>query len=93
MSSFSQRDGCVKTSLVYMVRLRAIAASLPLLSSSMRASAREEGVGEVEGGGSGPKVLGGEDVGEVCSGELGGLGKRAVFLSKKVGLVNRPSKG
>ena len=80
-----------------MVWRMAIAASLPLLSSSMRASAREEGVGEVEGGGSGPKVLGGEvsgeDVGEVCSGELGGLGKRAVFLSKKVGLVNRPSKG
>ena len=54
-------------------------------------------MGEVEGGGSGPKVLGGEvsgeDVGEVCSGELEGLGKRAVFLSKKVGLVNRPSKG
>ena len=51
----------------------------------------------MDGGGSGPKVLGGEDsgedVGEVFSGELGGLGKRAVFLSKKVGLVNRPSKG
>ena len=51
----------------------------------------------MDGGGSGPNVLGGEvsdeDVGEVFSGELGGLGKRAVFLSKKVGLVNRPSKG
>ena len=26
-------------------------------------------------------------------GEEGGLGKRALFLRKKVGLVNRPSKG
>ena len=58
-------------------------------------------MGEEEGEGSGPKVLGGvdsgedvgEDVGEVCSGELGGLGGRAVFLSKKEGLVNSPSKG
>ena len=58
-------------------------------------------MGEQEGGGSGPKVLGGEDsgedvgeeVGEVSSGELGGLGRRAVFLSKKEGLVNSPSKG
>ena len=67
------------------------------MASSIRASAREDGLGEEEDGGSGPKVLGGEvsgeDVGEVCSGELGGLGKRAVFLSKKVGLVNRSSKG
>ena len=51
----------------------------------------------MEGGGSGPNVLGGEvsgeDVGEVFSGESGGFGKRAVFLSKKVGWVNRPSKG
>ena len=54
-------------------------------------------------GGSGPIGLGrelsGEDVDEVFSGEEvglgeeGGLGKRAVFLWKKVGLVNRPSKG
>ena len=54
-------------------------------------------MGEEEGEESGPKVLGGEDsgedVGEVCSGELGGFGKRAVFLSKKAGLVKRPSKG
>ena len=80
-----------------MVRRRAVAASLPLLSSSRRARAREDGLSEEEGGGSGPKVLGGEDsgedVGEVFSGELGGLGKRAVFLSKKEGLVNSPSKG
>ena len=80
-----------------MLWRRAVAPSLPLLSSSMRARAREEGLGEVDGGGSGPNVLGGEvsgeDVGEMISGEAGGLGKRAVFLSKKVGLVNRPSKG
>ena len=54
-------------------------------------------MGEEEGERSGPKVLGGEDsgeeVGEVFSGELGGLGRRAVFLSKKAGLVKRPSKG
>ena len=57
----------------------------------------EDGVGEEDGGGSGPKVRGcevaGEDVGEVVSGELGGLGKRTVFLSKKSGWVNSPSKG
>ena len=57
----------------------------------------------MEGGGSGPNVLGGEcfggDVGVVFSGEEvrlgeeGGLGKRAWFLWKKVGWVNRPSKG
>ena len=79
-----------------MVWRRAIAASLPLLSSSMRARAREDGLGEEEGGGSGPNLLGevlGEDAGEVCSGELGGLRRRAVFLSKKEGLVKRPSKG
>ena len=83
-----------------MVWRRAIAASLPLFSSSRRA--RDE-VGEEKGGGSGPKVLGcevsgedvgEEDVGEVFSGdELGGLGKRTVFLSKKSGWVNNPSKG
>ena len=77
--------------------------SLPLLASSRRARAREEGLGEVVDGGSGPIGLGGElsgeDVGEVFSGEEvglgeeGGLGKRAVFLSKKEGLVKRPSKG
>ena len=54
-------------------------------------------MGEEEGEGSGSEVLGGEgsdeDVGEVFSGELGGFGKRAVFRSKKAGLVNRPSKG
>ena len=80
-----------------MVRRRAVAPSLSLLSSSMRARAREEGLSEVDGGGLGPNVLGGEvsgeDVGEVFSGELGGFGKRAVFLSKKEGLVNSPSKG
>ena len=57
----------------------------------------------MEGGGSGPNVLGGDVSGEeggvVFSGEVeglgeeGGLGKRALFLRKKVGLVNRPSKG
>ena len=56
-----------------------VAASLPLLSSSKRARAREDGLGEEEGGGSGPKCVGGEglgeEVGEVVSGELGGLGK------------------
>ena len=82
-----------------MVWRRAVAASLPLLSSSMRARAREDGLG----GGSEPNGLGGEvsgeDVGVVFSGEVeglgeeGGLGKRALFLWKKVGLVNRPSKG
>ena len=54
-------------------------------------------MGEEEGGGSGPNLRGGEvsgeDVGEVVSGELGGLGNKAVFLSKKEGLVNSPSKG
>ena len=46
-------------------------------------------MGEEEGGGSGPNVLGvevsGEDVGEVFSGESGGFGKRTVFLAKKSG--------
>ena len=79
-----------------------MAASLPLLSSSTRARAREDGSGEEEGGGSGPNLLGGEglgeevveeDVGEGCSGELGGLGKRTEFLSKKEGWVKRPSNG
>ena len=67
------------TSLIYMVRQRAAAPSLPLLSSSMRARAREEGLGEVEGGGSGPNVLGGEVSGEEggeVSGEGVGLGKK-----------------
>ena len=79
-----------------------MAASLPLLSSSTRARAREDGLGEEEGGGSGPYCRGGEVSGEeggefsgegVGLGEEGGLGKRALFLWKKVGLVNRPSKG
>ena len=76
--------------------------SLPLLASSRRASAREEGLGDVEGGDSGPDVLGGDVSGEEGGefsgeveglGEEGGLGKRALFLWKKVGWVNRPSKG
>ena len=61
-------------------------------------------MGEEDGGGSGPKFVvfggegSGEDVGvvageEVRSGEEGGLGKRVRFLLKKVGLLNRPSKG
>ena len=74
MSSSSQRDGWVRTSLVSMVWRIAIAASLPLLSSSRRARAREDELGEEEGGGSGPNLRGGdgvdeEDVGEVCSGD------------------------
>ena len=67
------------------------------MASSRRARASEEGLGEVDGGGSEPNVLSGEvsgeDVGEVFSGELGGFGKSSVSLSKKVGWVNRPSKG
>ena len=73
------------------------------MASSIRARSRKEGLGEEEGGGSGPNVLGGEvsgeDVGVVFSGEVeglgeeGGLGKRVRFLWKKVGLLNRPSKG
>ena len=73
------------------------------MASSIRVRAREDGLGEEEGGGSGPNVLGGEvsgeDVGVVFSGEEvglgeeGGLGKSSVFHWKKVGLVNRPSKG
>ena len=61
-------------------------------------------MGEKDGGSSGPNVFGfggegsGEDVGvvageEVGLGEEGGLGKRVRFLWKKVGLLNRPSKG
>ena len=57
-------------------------------------------MGEEEGGGSGPNLVGGvgeevgvEDVGEGCSGELGGVGKRMEFLSKKEGWVKRPSNG
>ena len=54
----------------------------------------------MEGGGSGPNVLGGdvsgeeggEEEGEV-SGEGVGLGKRALFLWKKEWSLNRPSKG
>ena len=52
---------------------RANTAFLPLLSSSTRARAREDGVDEEEGGGSGPNLFGGEvsgeDVGKVVSGE------------------------
>ena len=60
--------------------------SLPLLASSRRARAREEGLGEVEGGGSGPYGLGGECSGEEGgeeSGEGVGLGKKKRFLSEK----------
>ena len=63
-------------------------ASLPLLASSKRVRAREDGVCEEEGGGSEPNRFGGEgsgeDVGKVVSGDLGGLGNQ-------VGSVNRPS--
>ena len=90
MSSSSQRDGWLRISLVFMVRRRVDIASLPLLSSSTRARARD-GVDEEEGGGSGPNLFGGESsgedvVGKVVSGELGGLGNQ-------VGLTNNPSKG
>ena len=56
----------------------------------------------MEGGGSGPNVLGGEVSGEEGGefsgeveglGEEGGLGRRVLFLWKKVGWVNRSSKG
>ena len=74
---------------MFMVRRREDIPFLPLLSSSTRASARD-GVDEEEGGGSGPKFVGGEgsgeDVGKVVSGELGGLGNH-------VGSTNRPSNG
>ena len=63
MSSSSQRDGWPRTSLVSMVWRRANTASLPLLASSTRARARD-GVDEEEGGGSGPKLLGGEGLGD-----------------------------
>ena len=79
-----------------MVWRRAIAASLPLLSSSRRARAIEDGVGEEEeGGGSGPNALGGEvlgeevgeeDVGEVCSGELGGVLEEDCVSFEEVGV-------
>ena len=93
MSSSIQRDGWLRTSLVSMVWRRANTAFLPLLSSSTRARAREDGVDEEEGEGSGPNFLGGEGLGEeadegeemeVCSGEAGGFGNQ-------VGSVNRPS--
>ena len=58
------------------------------MASSIRARAREDGLGEEEGGGSGPNLLGGEGLGELgeevveedvgedwYSGVLGGLGK------------------
>ena len=58
------------------------------MASSIRARAREEGLGEVEGGGSGPNLLGGE-----CSGEEGGeFSGEGVGLGKKKGSEseNRP---
>ena len=48
------------------------------MASSIRARAREEGLGEVEGGGSGPYLLGGEFSGEE-GGEGVGLGKKKGF--------------
>ena len=73
MSSSSQRDGWLRTSLVSMLWRRADIASLPLLSSSIRARAREDGVGEEEDGDSGLRLVGGEgsgeDVGKVVSGD------------------------
>ena len=59
------------------------------MASSRRARAREEGLGEVEGGGSGPNGLGGE-----VSGEEGGVvSGEGVGLGNQEGAVNRPSKG
>ena len=49
------------------------------MASSIRARAREEGLGEVEGGSSGPYILGGEFSGEEVgefSGEGVGLGNQ-----------------
>ena len=62
-----------------MARWRATTISLPLLESSTRARAKEEGEAEVEGGGSGPYLWGGEFSGEEggeFSGEGVGLGKK-----------------
>ena len=59
------------------------------MASSIRARAREDELGDEEGGGSGPNVRGGEDSGEdvgvLWSGELGEFRKRTVFRSKKSG--------
>ena len=95
MSSSIQSDGWLRTSLVSMLWRRANITFLHLLSSSTRASAREDGLGEEEGGGLGLRLLGGEglgddvgeeDVEEGWSGDFGGLGNQE-------GSMNRPSKG
>ena len=55
------------------------------MASSIRARAREEGLGEVEGGDSGPKFLGGKFSGEEggeFSGEGVGLGNQESFDSE-----------
>ena len=59
------------------------------MASSIRARAREEGLGEVEGGGSGPNFLGGEFSGEE-GGELSGEG---VELGKKKGFESENRSG
>ena len=59
------------------------------MASSIRARAREEGLGEVEGGGSGPDFLGGELSGEE-GGEFSGDG---VGLGKKKGLESENRSG
>ena len=50
----------------------------------------EDGLGEEKGEGSGPKVLGGEDsgedVGEVFSGELGGVGEEGCVSFEEGGV-------
>ena len=89
MSSSSQRDGWLSTSLVFMERRREVITFLPLLSSSTRASARD-GVDEEEGRGSGLSGVwgegSGEEAGKVCSGDVGWLGNQD-------GFTNRPSNG
>ena len=73
MSSSIHKAGWLRTSLVFIDKRRAVIASLPLLASSKRVRAREDGVVGEEGGGSGPKRFGGEDseeeVGKVVSGD------------------------
>ena len=86
MSSSIQRDGWLRTSLVFMDRRRADIASLPLLASSKRVRAREDGVVGEEGGGSGPKRFGGEDsgeeVGKVVSGDEAVSGNQEAFTKR-----------
>ena len=72
-----------------MDRRSADIISLPLLSSSTRARARD-GVDEEEGGGSGPKRLGGEDSGEEVERLVSG---DEAVSGNQVGFTKRPSNG